>query len=161
MNCVKYVAEEKAKEKRSSERRERRKERYEAKEGGDKDLKFHGGDRGRPLVENLGSSSSAGIREIEAPNPWSYPPAPHEPSPANHNYHQTPHIVSVEEREKAQSKQTQAWEPAAGNHKGESLSYHENTHSPSAEERETGKGMNESTGVSGGERGRADREYKS
>jgi hypothetical protein len=163
MNCVRYVAEEKAKEKRSNERRGRRRKRYEAKEGRDKDLKFHGEEGGGdgvrpPPAGNLGSSSGNGNRE-EAPNAWSCPPAPHEPTPADHAYRQTPHSRSVEEMERDQSCQTHAWEPPTSTHEEDPPAYHHNTHSHSVEEREQEQSRSESLEANVGERGRADCEY--
>jgi hypothetical protein len=157
MNCVRYVAEEKAKEKRSNARRGRRRKRYEAKEGRDKDLKFHGEEGGGggdglrpPPAGNLGSSSGNGNKE-EAPNAWSCPPAPREPTPADHAYRQTLHSRSMGEMEREQSCQTHAWEPPISTHEEDPPAYHHNTHSHSVEEREQGQSRSENLEANVGE----------
>lgn len=108
INCVKYVAEEKAKEKRSAERQELRRKKYEAKGGRDKDLEFcdtesRGADRHRgrtsfkaPDAGDVPRSSDARDSEVEAPNAWSCPPS----RPA---YHQNSNSQSAECREREQS----------------------------------------------------------
>jgi hypothetical protein len=110
MNCVGYVAEEKAREKRSNERKERRQKRDEGREGLEKDLECYdkglwqsgrdGGGRAADRPNEMSLRPGTGTKRVPAvdstqnaePNAWSYPPAPHRPASAtDHTYHQTPH----------------------------------------------------------------------
>jgi hypothetical protein len=166
ISCVKYVAEVKAKEKRSNERKERRRKKYEAMEVGDEDLEFHrrsgeGRKRHSHATGHLESSSNIGNRGKETPNGWSYPPEPKEPPPpppADPAYHQTPHSLSVEERERAQSKKSRAW-VLAPDTDDKDLPYHKNPKSRSMQKKQTKQNRSGSVEAKLGKRGRIDRKY--